>query len=177
MSWVPPELAHKLMKIHARNDEGELYVWSDDPDSNRPFDRALMKPVIFGGGAQLISTTDDYFRFASMLLNGGTYEGVRILSPSTVKFMTSQRYPKGVRERYWAPGHGHGLNVSVAMDPTQINYPISKGEFSHGGFATGYFFVDPELELVVIMQSQYVPARHRALIPYLNPLVHAAIID
>jgi CubicO group peptidase (beta-lactamase class C family) len=92
--------------------------------------------------------------------------------------MTTQRYPVGVRERYWAPGQGHGLNVSVVVDPTQINYPVSMGEFSHGGAANGYFFVDPEEELVFIMESQLFPPRYRQVhVPIVNALVHAAIID
>jgi CubicO group peptidase (beta-lactamase class C family) len=178
MSWVPPELESRLMKIHRYDDEGNLTIYSDDPNSTRPLDNALVKPVVFNGGGQLVSTPDDYYRFAQTLLNGGIFNGNRILSPSTVKFMTTQRYPAGVRERHWAPGQGHGLNVSVVIDPTQINYPASKGEFSHGGLANGYFFVDPEKELVFIMQGQLFPPRYRQVyIPIINALVHAAIIE
>jgi CubicO group peptidase (beta-lactamase class C family) len=178
VSWVPPELEPRLMKIHRYDEQGKLAIFADDPDSARPIDRSLVKPAIFNGGGQLISTPGNYFRFAQMLLNGGVFDEVRILSPSTVQLMTTQRYPVGVRERYWAPGQGHGLNVSVVIDPTQINYPTSKGEFSHGGLANGYFFVDPEEELVVIMQGQLFPPRYRNMhIPIVNALVHAAIVE
>ena len=177
MAWVPPALQSKLMKYHGRDASGNLTVLTQFPGSSGQ-DHAIVEPVVFGGGFQLISTTDDYYRFAQMLLNGGDFNDARILSPSTVSFMTTQRYPAGVRERYWAPGQGHGLNVSVVTDPTQINYPVSKGEFSHGGFANGYFFVDPEKELVFIMQSQLFPPRYRNVhIPIVNALVHAAIIE
>ncbi len=177
MGWVPPELETKLMKYHGYDDNGKLVVLRRMPTSSGR-DHALVEPTMFGGGFQLISTTDDYYRFAQMMLNGGEIDGVRILSPSTVRFMTTQRYPAGVRERYWAPGQGHGLNVSVVVDPTLIDYPVSQGEFSHGGFANGYFFVDPEQELVFIMQSQLIPPRYRQEhIPIVNTLVHAAIID
>ena len=55
---------------------------------------------------------------------------------------------------------------------------FARGEFSHGGFANGYFFADPESGLLVIMQSQLIPPRYRnAHIPIVNALVHAAIID
>jgi len=178
MSWVPPERQASLMKYHGYDQDGHLVVLPDNWNPARPVDHAFVEPVLFGGGFQLISTTADYFRFAQMLLNGGELDGVRVLSPSTVHFMTSQRYPAGVRERYWAPGQGHGLNVSVVVDPTLVNYPTNQGEFSHGGFANGYFFVDPEEELVVIMQSQLVPPRYRNVhIPVVNALVHAALLD
>jgi CubicO group peptidase (beta-lactamase class C family) len=177
MAWVPPELQSRLMKYHGYGANGELVVLPRVPSSSGQ-DHAMVKPVVFGGGYQMISTTDDYFRFAQMLLNGGDLDGTRVLSPSTVEFMTTQRYPAGIRERYWAPGQGHGLNVSVVTDPTLINYPTNKGEFSHGGAANGYFFVDPEAELVFIMESQLFPPRYRNVhIPIVNALVHAAIID
>lgn len=177
MAWVPPGLQPKLMKYHGYDENGKLAVLPRVPSSSG-HDHAVVEPVMFGGGFQMISTTDDYYRFAQMLLNGGDFNGVRILSPSTVKFMTTQRYPAGIRERYWAPGQGHGLNVSVVVDPTLINYPVSKGEFSHGGFANGYFFVDPEEELVFIMESQLFPPRYRNVhIPIVNALLHAAIIE
>jgi len=178
MAWVPPERQASLMKYHGYDQDGDLVVLPDNWNPARPVDHAFIEPVMFGGGFQLISTTADYFRVAQMLLNGGELDGVRILSPSTVRFMTTQRYPAGVRERYWAPGQGHGLNLSVVVDPTLINYPTNAGEYSHGGFANGYFFVDPEEELVVIMQSQLVPPRYRNVhIPVVNALVHAAIVD
>jgi len=178
MAWVPPERQPNLMKYHGYDASGKLVVLPDNWNPARPVDHALVEPVMFGGGFQLVSTTDDYFRFAQMLLNGGELDGIRILSPSTVRFMTTQRYPAGVRERYWAPGQGHGLNVSVVTDPSLVNYPTNKGEFSHGGFANGYFFADPESGLLVIMQSQLIPPRYRnAHIPIVNALVHAAIID
>ena len=177
MSWVPPDLQSRLMKYHGYDDSGKLIVLPRMPTSTGQ-DHATKKPSVFAGGMQLTSTTDDYYRFAQMLLNGGEYNGTRILSPSTVKFMTTQRYPAGIRERYWAPGQGHGLNVSVVTDPTLINYPVSAGEFSLGGFANGYFFVDPEEELVVIYQSQLFPPLYRNVhIPIVNALIHAAIID
>lgn len=177
MGWVPAGLQSRLMKYHGHDDSGNLIVLPRFPTSTGQ-DHAVVRPGLFGGGFQLISTTDDYYRFAQMLLNGGEFNGARILSPSTVRFMTTQRYPSGIRERYWAPGQGHGLNVSVVTDPTLINYPVSKGEFSHGGFANGYFFVDPEEELVVIYQSQLFPPRYRNVhIPIVNALVHAAIIE
>ena len=131
MAWVPPRQQSKLMAYHGFDDARQLIVLPRFPGSTG-HDHALVEPAMFGGGFQLISNPGDYFKFAQMLLNGGEYAGTRILSPSTVKFMTTQRYPVGIRERYWAPGQGHGLNVSVVTDPTQVNYPVSAGEFSHG---------------------------------------------
>ena len=56
--------------------------------------------VSFSGGAGLISTAGDYFRFLQMLLNDGQLDGTRILSPKTVELMTADH----LGERYGAPG-------------------------------------------------------------------------
>ena len=177
-AWVPPAAAARLMPIHGYAEDGSLTLLPNDWNPARPFDHAVVEPVTFGGGFQLVSSPGDYFRFAQMLLDGGEFDGKRILAPSTVRFMTSQRYPQAVRDRYWAPGQGHGLNVSVVTDPSLVNYPTHAGEFSHGGVANGYFFVDPAAGLVVIMQGQLIPPRYRKEhIPVVNALVHAAIIE
>ncbi|MEM7431231.1 MAG: serine hydrolase domain-containing protein [Pseudomonadota bacterium] len=173
MPWVPEEDLDRLMPIHTRTEDGQLVplpienngIWERDP--------ATYEPLIFGGGGGLVSTPTDFYRFAEMLRRGGELDGVRVLSKDATQLMTSQQYPEGVRERYWAPGQGHGLNLSVVTDPDRIPYPTSAGEFSHGGLFNGYFLVDPELELVVIMQGQLLPPRYRPHhIPAVTQLLH-----
>src|SRR3546814_10891330 len=58
------------------------------------------------GGFGLASTLDDYSRFARMLLNGGSFDGVRILKPSTVRLMATDQLDPAIEERAWLPGKG-----------------------------------------------------------------------
>ena len=81
MAWVPPEQASLLADIHS-HDERELTINTTPTATN-----ALREPGHFGGGGQLISTSDDYWRFTQMLLNGGEFDGRRYLSPSTIDMM------------------------------------------------------------------------------------------
>ena len=60
------------------------------------------------GGAGLATTIDDYMRFARMLLNHGTLDGVRILKPSTVRLMTTDQLDPKITERGWLPTKGNG---------------------------------------------------------------------
>jgi CubicO group peptidase (beta-lactamase class C family) len=176
MSWVPPELAARLSKIHAPGEDGVLGVYQPGESGFDP-DIALTKPVFFSGGAQLISTADDYWRFGQMLLNGGVLDGVRVLSPASVKMMTSNRLPAAVPDRESGTGWGHGFNLQVATDATRINYPVNNGEFRHGGVATTIFWADPELELVVVMLSQYLPYSNPFYYDHVHRWVLPAIID
>ncbi len=135
MAWVPADKAALLSKVHTHDDEGKLVVYTDPDDSVFSVNDAYEKPDVFSGGAQLVSTGDDYWRFAQMLLNGGTLYGERLLSPASVEMMTSNRLPDTIAGRRLGPGWGNGFNVAVVTDRTLVNYPASNGEFSHGGLA------------------------------------------
>jgi len=175
-AWVAPEKASLLTRVHTHDEAGQLVVYEDDPESKFQTSHALRKPIAFSGGAQLIATGDDYWRFAQMLLNGGELDGVRILSPTTVELMTSNRFPESIAGRRFAPGQGHGFNLVVVTDNTLIPYPISNGEFSHGGLATTFFWADPELDLVVVLLNQYLPWSNPPYIDLIHRMVRAAVI-
>jgi CubicO group peptidase (beta-lactamase class C family) len=176
VSWVQPDRAQLLSKIHAHNDEGELVLYSGPPESDFT-NYALQEPIAFSGGGQLISTADDYWRFAQMLLNGGVFEGERILSRSSVHMMTSNRLPETLEGRRIEPGWGHGFNLSVVIDPTLVGYPVSMGEYGHGGLATTHFVVDPELDLVSVIISQYLPPQNDFYRDVVHRMVLPAVID
>lgn len=110
-----------------------------------------------GGGHGLVSTLDDYARFATMLANGGTLDGVQILKPETVRMMGSNFLPPG---RYiWHNGTspdaligvGFGLDVGVILSDEAV-YP--KGSFMWGGAAGTWFWVDPVNKLTFIGMVQ-----------------------
>ena len=112
-----------------------------------------------------------------MLLNGGVFNGTRILARPTVEMMTSNRLPESIPNRRIAPGWGFGVNMSVVTDPTLLEVPRSLGEFRHGGLASTVFWVDPVEDVVVVMLSQYLPSAHSGYEDLLHRLVRAAITD
>jgi CubicO group peptidase (beta-lactamase class C family) len=124
-------------------------------------DRDVTKPTtMFSGGGGLVSTAADYLRFCQMLLNGGELDGVRILSPATVKRMTANALPDGIRPA--GPGFGpfghvnvpfgstFGLGVAIRNDAARSWVPGSVGSFSWSGVWQTYFWVDPAEQLVAI---------------------------
>ena len=175
MTWVPPDKASLLTELHVPNAEGQLTVHADGEDSDIRMDAALTKPTFFSGGAQLISTADDYFRFAQMLQNGGELDGAKILSPATVRMMTSNRMPSALQDDGTA--NGSGFNLSVVVDATQLPYPASNGEYSHGGYATTHFWVSPENQIVVVFLTQYLPYNNGRYVEMTHRGVLNAIMD
>lgn len=93
-------------------------------------------------GAGLVSTIGDYDRFAQMLLNGGILEGVRIISPESVKYMGTPRIPQleGSSNRW-------GYGVRVIDNETKI---LPVGCFGWSGAYGTHFWVDPENEITAV---------------------------
>ena len=145
-----PEQDHERFAQYYRYDaDGRLTAM---PASGAPGSRAYLDPTtFFSGGGGLVSTTMDYMRFSQMLLNGGELDGVRILSPTTVALMTQNQMPREASER--APGVGFGLDFSVVLDPVGKEH-VSVGEYSWGGAAGTWFWIDPVEDLIFVGMIQ-----------------------
>lgn len=122
---------------------------------------AGVKPKYLLSIAGLYSTAQDYMRFAQMLLNKGELEGVRVLSPSSVKLMTSNLLPEGVPMHFLQSfaGVGYGMNVGIVLDPSHADFnggPVGAGTFYWGGVHGTWFWVDPVNDIVVVGMIQQV---------------------
>lgn len=141
-------------------------------------------PEVLWGGAGLVSSIGDYHRFASMLLNGGELDGVRLLSPRTVRSMTMNQLPGNAdMVSFGRPtpadteeGVGFGLGFAVVLDEVAPRVPMSRGEFGWGGAASTVFWVDPSEELVVIFMTQLFPSGTYPLGRQLRQLVYQALV-
>ena len=112
----------------------------------------LVSKTYFSGGGGLLSTAEDYARFAGMLANGGEGNGHRLLSPTTVEMMRSVFVPDTLPGRQ--PGRGYGLSVQVTSDPIAAGQRVSKGSFGWDGAYGTHFWIDPKEKIVGIMMIQ-----------------------
>jgi CubicO group peptidase (beta-lactamase class C family) len=171
--WVPESKQSRLTSN-----------FDKDPASGNsyPLIDVSKQPGNDSGGAGAVSTAGDYLRFCQMMLNGGELDGVRILSPSTVKLMTSDHLATLVSNPQ-APGElilntkgfTFGLGFAVRMQDGIAGVPGSAGEFMWAGYAGTYFWVDPVEKIVAVYMTQAPsPARayYRKLI---KQLVYQAI--
>ncbi|AEC21688.1 beta-lactamase [Pusillimonas sp. T7-7] len=137
------------------------------------------------GGAGAVSTALDYLRFSQMLLNGGKLDDAQVLSPTTVKLMTSDHLgdrksnplSPGALLLGTPEGYTFGLGFLVREEPGMAGVHGSAGEFMWAGYAGTFFWVDPSEKLaVVLMTQQSGPSRahyRRAM----KNLVSQAIVD
>ena len=125
------------------------------------------------GGGGLVSTTMDYARFTQMLLNGGSLNGKRLVSPKTVAYMTADHLGAGVASGP-GPGYGFGLGFAVRKDAGMAPLPGTVGEYYWGGAAGTYFWIDPKEDLVVVYMMQS-PKQRVAARNLLRNMVYGAL--
>jgi CubicO group peptidase (beta-lactamase class C family) len=106
----------------------------------------------FSGSGGLISTAQDYARFAMALANGGEYDGTRILSPASVRLMTSAIIPDTLPGR--SAGEGYGLGGRVITDPVVRLSLLGAGSYGWSGAYGTHFWIDPAKKLVAILMIQ-----------------------
>ena len=141
-----------------------------DPGTNDSKLISRNREVVTGAGGWL-STVPDYLRFQTAMLNGGELDGVRLLSPSTVKLMT--RNHTGDLDLYLTdpapgkppseqpgPGNGFGLGWAVIIDSGAAASPLSEGSFYWTGATHTIAWVDPEQDLIGILMTQLSPHGH-----------------
>jgi CubicO group peptidase (beta-lactamase class C family) len=157
--FVPEDKRDRLSAAYTTGANGELVLAGAGP-SGRSTDYAT-EPTMPSGGGGMVSTAEDYFRFAQMMLNGGELNGKRILAPATVKLMTSNHVPAelltgqfGIGQMVMRPGFGYGYNCAVVFDPPEANLPEGKGTFFWDGAAGTWFWVDPTNDVVFVGMIQ-----------------------
>jgi CubicO group peptidase (beta-lactamase class C family) len=188
--WTPAEKRDRAAVVYRPDAQsGQLQAV--------PFPEYTAPPAFSSGGGGLVSTADDYLRFARLLLNGGELDGVQLLKQETVALMTRDRLSDAQRQipfmgiPFWA-GQGFGLGVSVITDPEKQAWMGlgSKGAFSWPGAFGTWWQADPSLDMVLIyliqnslplgpeMASQLATGQRlgsRMALPAFQRLVHAAI--
>jgi CubicO group peptidase (beta-lactamase class C family) len=183
--WVGPEDAVRLAALYNRNPADGTLVGLDSMGKG-----ALREPAYLSGGGGLMSTAADYHRFTQMLLNrpdspAGELDGIRLLSPRTVAYMTRNHLPGGAdlatfgRPLYAETnysGVGFGLGFAVVIDPAATKSLSSAGEFHWGGAASTAFWVDPAEQVTVAFFTQFMPSSAYPIRPQLRQLVYQALV-
>ena len=176
--------ADKRARFAAGYHEADGQLVAETTANGAPTDYAT-QPAAPSGGGGLVSTAEDYYRFAQMLLNGGQLGGTRILAPATVRLMTSNHLPDelltgrfGIGMHIMRPGFGYGYNCAVIYDPPQANLPDGKGTFFWDGAAGTWFWVDPTNDIVLVgmIQRRTSPDNH-PLLYRAHTLIYQALVD
>lgn len=140
-------------------DETTFYVPADkasriaEPLHGDMSDNTIVRPMLSGGGG-LNSTTEDYVRFARMLLNGGEYHGARILEEETLALMQEERITDDVSREYFFYGDRGGWSLGFHLQPVDASNPAGASNFGWRGIGGTLFLVDPANDFFMIYMEQ-----------------------
>ncbi|TWT21119.1 beta-lactamase family protein [Luteimonas marina] len=172
--FVPEAHADRLAGLYAARDGGIEAVANGSERS------PLTKPFADAGSGGLLSSLEDYGRFADMLANGGVRDGVRVMDEASVRTLTTPYGPQDAllpalqRFGRYAPGSvGHALGGIVRVDDR--SGPGSAGEYAWGGAAGTGFWATPGLGLSVTVMTQLMPVTAAPARDALRPMVYEAL--
>lgn len=161
--FVPAAATDRLTSIYLRR-AGVLVRQESGAES--PF---LLRPNAEAGASGLVTTLEDYGRFADAVSGMGVRKGVRVMATATVRTMTSPQVAQDVLgdalQRFSRVGSGaagsglgFGLGGSVVVDPAATRAPSRRGDYSWGGAASTTFFASPALGLSAVLMTQFQPS-------------------
>ena len=152
--WVPPAEQDRLAAVYRFDDAAGRLVRVDLPGFTEPLSWQ-------SGGAGLVSTADDYLRFARMLLNAGELDGVRLLRAETVRLMCTDQLTPSQREvpfigaPTWA-GLGFGLGVAIVDVPEKNLLGCGRpGSITWPGAYGTWWQADPVEDIVMVYMIQH----------------------
>jgi CubicO group peptidase (beta-lactamase class C family) len=181
--WCPPEKLGRFASCYQPGDRGGLKVQDDAGNSF-----FATPPALESGGGGLVSTAHDYMRFCRMMLQGGTLDGVQILSPKTVALFSLNHLPGNREIAEMAPpgmfseasysGVGFSIGCGVNIDVAKTRLPGTLGEYFWGGAASTAFWIDPKEELAVVFMTQAIGSDARLTLRRdLRTLVYSAMTE
>ncbi|MBQ8554591.1 MAG: beta-lactamase family protein [Clostridia bacterium] len=173
--WVPEEKWERFVTCYKRTPEG-LTPWLD---MNLACGEYSRDPAFESGGAGLTSTLEDYSHFADMMLGGGVYNGKRILSPASVKFLTTPQLDEHVRRDMWDSlnGYSYGKLSRVCVEPERVAGLAMKGEYGWDGWLGTYFCNFPEQGMTLLSMQNTTDCGTAAAVRKVRNAVLAALSE
>lgn len=152
---VPADKVGRFAANYGRSAAGLKVI--DEPAKSK-----YLKPAgLISGGGGMVGTIRDYMRFLLMVDGQGTLGTVKILSPESVKLMTSNLLPKEAFPIYFGKekrhGVGFGLGFCVRTTDTEWDKTARAGEYGWGGAASTHYWASPKDHLVVVTMEQTMP--------------------
>jgi CubicO group peptidase (beta-lactamase class C family) len=175
---VPQEKGSRLVNFFLQDATGEIKkqgtLFGGFMDMNYP----LQRTEYFSGGGGLSSTIYDYAIFLQMLLNGGEYNGVRLLAHNTIRMMTTNQIGdlfvtlNGIKSE-----NKFGFGFSITSENGSRLGPSQAGTYAWGGVFSTSYWVDPKEDMFVIFYRQMWGPHIADTDKAFKPLVYAAMKD
>lgn len=170
--YLPKEKQNRLATLYSEDStkhiikDGESFELNGTMYVNYP----NMNGTYYSGGGGLSSTAYDYSVFMQMLLNGGEYNGQRILSRASIRMMTSNQ----IGDIDFGDDK-FGLGFGIVTERGSAKTPVSPGTFSWGGMFSSSYWIDPKEKIIAQFFLQQFPNSHGDIHEKFKALVYQAI--
>jgi len=152
---VPHSKASRLVNFFLQDSTGVIKKQATVFDGALDMNYPLEKTDYFSGGGGLSSTIHDYAILLQMFLNGGTYNGVRLLGPNTVRMITMNQigdlHPN-IGENAWLNSFGFGFFI-ISKNGSRLT-PCQAGTYGWGGVFSTSYLVDPKEDMIMLLYQQ-----------------------
>ena len=178
--YLPAGKKDRLVQLYKQGPDGKVVLQEPVTGLNGEFQRDFplaANGTYYSGGAGLSSTALDYGIFCQMLLNGGIYNGVRILSPHTIRVMTSNQIGKSPM---WNGSDGpnrFGLGFGVYTSASESQSPAQAGTFDWAGMFATHFWVDPKSRMSCVFMRNIWPTTNWDFGDKVKSVVYQALTD
>lgn len=157
--WVPDAKKDRLASVYETVKEDGSKTMKLYTGDNLAIRNDMAEPPAYeAGGAGLVSTLDDYMKFAEMLLCEGTLNGVKILNPATVRYMCGGELmpvqQQSFRDWIGLDGHSYANLMRVCKNPAQTGMLAREGEYGWDGWLGMYFANFPKEHMTILMGTQ-----------------------
>ncbi len=176
--YVPEEKQTRLAHVYQHTGHGELALYTD---SNLGVQHSMKEPPAYeAGGAGLVSTIDDYMRFARMLLGNGTFNGSHVLQNRTVNFMRTAHLPDGLQQSFESKlphlaGYTYANLLRIMTDPGLSKSFGAAGEYGWDGWLGTFMMIDPSNDLAVLFFTQLTDSGTTTTVRRIKNVVYAAL--
>ncbi|MBF2755369.1 MAG: beta-lactamase family protein [Gammaproteobacteria bacterium AqS3] len=178
---VPEDKLDRFAPCYLHAGDGVEPILQEAAGSNSAYVGAVRR---ISGGGGLVSTVDDYHRFAGALAAGGRLDGVEVIGSRTLDFARQNHLPGnvglaarsiGVFSDEVFHGLGFGLGVAPIISPQKMQVTCSMGEYSWEGMASTFFWIDPVKDLLAIFMTQLIPFSAYPFSRLTKPLIYAGV--
>jgi CubicO group peptidase (beta-lactamase class C family) len=165
--FVPPEKKQRVVTVYMNDSTKRIRRAPEGPKGQGNYVDGPRRN--FSGGAGLLSTARDYSRFLQMIANGGQLDGVRLLSPKTVRLMTTNQSGNllSAFEPDYGFGLGFGINGSAGL--------ASPGSYGWGGAYASMYNVDPKEKIIIVFMMNQLPNSSDVNGKFQNLVYHALV--
>lgn len=170
--YLPPEKHKRLVALHGEDSLHHLYKMKPNKDYGVEPDYPNTNGKLFAGGAGLVSTSYDYAVFMQMILNGGTYNGKRILSANSVRLMSTNQIGSLMEG-----DNKFGLGFSIYTEKGSSKTGVSVGSLDWGGAFSSSYWIDPSKKIVAQFFLNQLPNSHAEIHDKFKVQVYSALKD